>query len=462
MPGEGNVIELVRTELESVIGEGVRDIYISPLEFLFDPLAPSIALSDWHGCERLVSLSDLRSDDNYQIPEWVKGERRSRRTVYGEEAEQEHMAADDMVLLITVYHKPTRTLTRFIETAGPQLAIFRDPVDSARSANRLVPVQEQVFPLSFAGRDDSPFRAFVPVPAQDDPYGISQLLHARRSALEADKLETRRCNLTRQIKLVWAYDKTQGLDDDQIKQALAQRDFSVVGLDNPFGKPLTEMFQALPLPRIAPELYAGISDARSNVSQVTGMSDVPYGGAETATESENMMSIGSARKNRKVRLLLKYLSDVAATHRAYLAAWSPPGQTAEVLGGDGLPFIQQFGREAFAGDWRIDVFPGGASGSVSPVARKADLEMAGMLAPYLTPPAQLVLMRQMLTRAGWSSVDTLLRAQQMGMGMLPFGQQPMGGQPQGMDGRARADAFNVADQSGPQRLRAGINQLYEG
>jgi hypothetical protein len=320
----------------------------------------------------------------------------------------------------------------------------------------LTPILSERFPVTFRGVDDSPFTVFVPVPANDWPWGVSQVLHARVPAVEADKLRTRQANLTRQIKRVLVLDTNSGIDADDFRNALRQPDFSVVALKNSLNVDLDKVVKELPMPVVHKELFDGIRQATVDVMDSAGVPEGPYSGADTATESENIRSVTQARMDRKRAIWLQTVAVLARIHQGFLAAFAEEGQPMRTIGLDGLPVVLAYGREAFQGRFNLRAAPGGMSATVSPVQRKADLELVGLVGPRLGPNAGAVVLRQLFTRHGWTGVNALMKAVQADMRNM--GVPPMMATP---DGNLMAPSFNPADEGSGQTMRRGANALFE-
>lgn len=439
---------------ERLVWEGCEDQYISPLDFLTDPAAPTIRLSRWHGAERIVPLEDLRADGRYQLPAAIAETEYKRHTIYGGELGPDE-AVDRGVRVITCWDKGDRELVAFLEQHAPESA--------DTGVGELVCILAETLPLAFDLPHDSPFSDFVPIPGNDDPPGISQVLHTRNPAVEADKLRTRYANLAGQMKRIFTYDRQSGISEEELATALRAPDYSVIALNNAMGQDIKTIFSELPTPSVHPAIFGGIQQAINDVAATSGVTDIPYGGASTATESENIMAVGAARIQRKRRLYLDYLARVARAHLAYRAAFDAEGQAVQVFGIDGMPLNMRYGRAAFAGRWNVRASPGGTTGAVSPVQRKADLELLGMIGPVLGPSARAMLLRQILTRHGWSNVNGLMRAVAHDMAATGYPLMPQqGGGAMVPDGRLLADRFNPNDQTNGQAIRGGINALYEG
>ena len=460
-----------RTEARAV-WEGVQDEHVPVLEFLFDSGARSIKRAGWHGREQIVPLAELLRDSRYAVPEWIEPTSYRVRDLYGEDPQSEEQI-DDAVRVVTVWDKTHRQLLTFLETDAlpPEEAAVRRLTEAraprkARSSDgrpggacmNLVQIAGERFPVRFGHPDDSPFNVFVPLPANDVPFGISQIEHIRNQATEVDVLRTRVANLTRQLKRIFLYDKNAGVTQDQIDLALRANDFSFFGINREEGADLNKLFFEFPMPAIRAELFQQISQAEEDTRKTTGISEVPWGGAGTATESENIMAVGSARVNRKRRLYLAFVAEVARAHQAYLAEFAPDGQTAQVIGDDGLPMLLPYGREALQGNFLLDVQPGGGQTAISPVRQKMLVEAANLFMGKYGPKFDLRLMRQMLTLMDLRDVNGLIQAAREGIGLMP------GTMPPAMPGAAPGPRAmpNLNDYTDGQTIRAAINAPNEG
>ena len=458
---------LVEPFIETItLREEVGDAYVSPLEFLFDPQAPSIGLSVWHGWERVMPLADLEADPRFTLPPGVEETEWRRTNLYGDEPGHEEVS-EQGVRVVLCFDKRQRRLVAFLEQPEPNQQ--RKQVVDRQGVGSLTPIMAERFPVTFQGVDDSPFTAFVPIPANDWPWGVSQVLHARVPAVEADKLRTRMANLTRQIKRILVLDENSGLKAEDLRTALRQPDFSIAALKNSLGVDLDKVLKELPTPAVRPELFNGIQQAQVDVMDSAGVPEGPYSGADTATESENIRAVTGARMDRKRAIWLQTVANLAKVHLAFLAAFSEDGQMVQTVGIDGMPLVMPYGRDAFQGRFNLRAAPGGTSASVSPVQRKADLELVGLMGPRLGPNAGAMVMRQLFTRHGWTNVNALMKAVQAdlrNMGVPPMMPEGMGapgvpGMPAGAfstpDGNQMAPSFNPQDQSNGQTIRRAVN-----
>ena len=454
--------------ISRVIREECEDLFISPLDFLFDPQAPSIALSRWHGHEEIVALADLKKDGRFQLPEGLTDSRYRATNLYGEDVSLDQVS-EMGVALVWGYDKRHRELVAFVEQSAPDShALVAPGRENAWSDGKsLVPVLVERFPVAFDLPNDSPYSAFVPITAVDEPFGVSQVMHIRNPAIEADKLRTRQANITRQIKRILTFNAQSGLSEDQINQALASADFSVLKVNNTDGRPLSELIDELNMGQLHPELFQGIEQAKNDVAGTSGVTDVPWGGANTATESENINAVGSARVNRKRGLFLRYLAQVARVHKAFMATFAPDGRTVQVIGIDGVPLLMAYGREAFQGRFNLTANPGNDKYSASPVEKKADLELLAILDKGLAgmPHARVHVLRWLLTKWGQPGIEPLLRAVAFDLqaqGIPPMGMPQGPALPGGVDGNLLAAGGNPNDQLPQQAVRAGINMPNEG
>lgn len=433
---------------KEVLFDGVRDEHVSPLEFLFEANARSIDAANWHGMEKVVALDVLRQDPRYDIPEWIEPTSYRLRNLYGQESDIEEVEADSVKLII-VYDKVHRELVTFLEASGHNKGKKAKKGDDKKS---LIVIAAKKFPVRFTAPDASPFTAFIPIPANDHPYGISQVEHTRNPAVEADKLRTRMANLTRQLKRIpWA--RKGRVDADQLTRAFAKPDAEPVLLDIQENEDPAKLFGELPFPIVHTELFAGIQQARDDIRWASGVSEVPFGGASTATESENLMAIGGARPNRKRRLFLSFLTRIAALHRDYLRQFAPEGQTIRTMDVDGSELLLTYGREAFAGDIGLEVVAGGGATALSPVKQKMLLETGSAFMGKFGPEFDLVFLRQALTAMDSRDINHMMRAARAGM---------MGAAQPALPGNPQRPEVNLNDYTDGQTIRAAINAPSEG
>lgn len=211
--------------------------------------------------------------------------------------------------------------------------------------------------------------------------------------------------------------------------------------------------------KVTQETFSGIDRSKQDVAGTSGISDVPYGGAGTATESENMMQIGGARAARKRGIFLQYLESVSDVHLAFLARFAPPGATIMVPGLWG-PEPVRYGREAFGiGRFRLRAVPGGSAAADTPVQQKAKIDFAGMVAPFAGPALKLQLLELMATSLGIQDQARLRRAAVQDL--MGAQTQPPAGGPAGVDGRLLGGTPSPETMAPGQVMRRGINALNE-
>lgn len=438
---------------QETVWEGCQDEHLSPLQFLADASCKRFEKAAWLGFERPTKLAELKKDPRYNIPADITGTSFRIKDLYGTES-QDGEELTDAVMVIVIWDKLKRELLTFIETCN-HTATGSFAAATARASGGqkedLIPIRTERWPLPFSHPDDSPFSFYLPIPARDHPFGISQVEHTRNMAMEADKLRTRQANITRQIKRIPWYKKGR-IDPDQLNTALKSDDMVAVGLDIQDGEKSSELFGELPIPNVHPDIYKQYLIAEEGVDKVSGVSAVPGGGSDTATESEYIFQIGGARLGRKKRKYLKFLTTAAKRHRDYLRAFCAEGELIPVPDVDGRPMTLAYGRAAFEGKFDVEVIAGGGAMSVSPVKQKMLLEFGAQTGGKFGPLFDRAWLRQMLTQFDVRGVNELMRAAMMGM-MPPPGALPPPGQ---------APDFAAANYTGPQTLRGAINAPNEG
>lgn len=436
--------------LDVVRWEGCTDSWVPATEFLFDASARRIADSPWHGFERIVDLAMLRRDARYTIPDDVVGQTYQISDLYQETADASEI--HDAVKMYVIWDRNDYTLHTFLDQPLRERSGLkgrnRKKSNAARDNRSLLHIAHEPWPLTFAHPDDSPFTWFIPMPAQYHPFGISQVEHARIVALEADKLRTRQANQVRQMKRIIWYRKGR-MDQDELEKAIQSPDMVPVGLDLMESEKPEQLFGELPLPTSSAELGKHYAIAEDDVRKTSGISEVPWGGAETATESENIMAVGGARVNRKRQRKMLFLSEVASRHKDYMREFAPSGRTIVIPDADGLPLTLPYGREAFEGEFLMSVLPGGGAMTLSPVKQKLLLEASNLMMGRFGPAFDRVYLRQMMTMFDFRDINSLMRA--MGEGGAPG--LPGAGVP------AAGEA--LANVSNPQAIRAAINAPYE-
>ena len=437
-------------KVKETVYESVQDSHVSPTEFLCSSTCRTLFDSPWHGWERVVDLDELKADSRYDIPADVLGTAFNRTNIYGV-SDDEDSIEDNSVKLITVWDKLTYKLIHFIEYTAPSKDEGGKKKRRPPKKNllNLIKIYEAEWPVIFSHPDHSPFTFFVPVPANDLPFGISQIEHIRNQAVEKDKIRTRMANITRQIKNIFWFNKNR-LNSDDLDAALKSPDMKGVGLDIQPGEKPTDLLGSLPAPNIHPDIYRQAGLADDDVNRTSGIPEVPFTGADTATESENQMAVGGARPKRKKRIVLKFMGDVASRHRDLIRAFGPQGRTMVVPAADGTPLTLNYGREAFEGDFDIKVLPGGEALTVSPVKQKTMLEAAGMMLGKYGHQFDVIFTRQLLTMFDFRDINNLMAAAQQ----LP---------PDLQDGNAaQPENFSPENFTDAQAIRAAVNSPVEG
>ena len=438
--------------IEETVFAGVRDRVISPLNFLFSADATCIDDAAWHGYEAIVPLKTLRDDDRYDVPADVEPGKLTRRTIFQDATDGADNVVENAVRLLVVYNKPSRELITFIEADRKNQARTRGR--AKKRCESLIEIARDKYPVEFDLPEGSPFSVFIPTLAADDPFGVAMVEHIRNPAQEADKIRTRQANLTRQIKRIIGFDERSGLTEDNLLTALHKdKDFAVVGLPitGDF-KETKSMFFELPTPSIPVELFKQEALAVNTAREVAGLNETPYGGADSATESENMMSIGEARPRRRRRKFQAYLGRVASVHKCFLARFAGEGQTIQVVGADGARITLEYGRDAFRGRFRLEAAPGADEVNASPVRQKMLIELSAQVAGKFGPAFDLLWLREVLTRSNIRNVNALMEAAKQGAGL---------GQPPALPGQQMPE-MNLNDLTDGQALRAAINAPSEG
>ncbi len=402
-----------KPQMETVtLWEGMVDERISPLEFLCSSTCTSLDESHWLGFERIVRLDDLKSDPRFAgLPAGLKGGSYEIKTLQGERGPGgTDYYMEDSVKLIIVWDRMTRELITFLETSDKKerQAHKKDqPSDVSENFLRLKQVQ---FPVEFDNPQDSPFAVYIPIPASDHPYGVSQVEHIRNPALESDMMHTRFANQSREQKRLWVYDKNK-IEQSQVDDAInGKQSLAAMGMDVQDGEDLSRIFKDIQTVNIPDSLLNAATIAEDIVRKNSGVAETPFGGTETATESENQMMIGQARVNRKRNKLFSFLEQLAQIHLAYLRTFAPDGSSIRVVLADGTDALLNYGREAFMGRFNIKIEPGGGATAISPVRQKMLIEAVGMVGNNMGPKASLLLFREVLTQMDIRNVNGILQA----------------------------------------------------
>ncbi len=428
------------------IYENVRDERISPLELLLSSTAQSVDESFWFGFERVMRLEDLKKDSRYKIPGSIEGGTFEIKTLSGDHTPGTDYYQEDSVQVITIWDKTTRELLTFLESVtntGNREADAKEGASQGakrtgkNQKNDFYQLSKIKYPVKFDHPDDSPFAIFIPVPAADSPFGISQVEHIRNPALEADILRSRRANLARTQKRFFMYDKNK-IDQDQVSNALkSDQDMEAIGVDVQDGGDLSRLFKEVQTPNVPEALLQFAAEPEETVLKNSGILETPFTGADTATESEIQQMIGQARVNRKRNKMFNYLEQLARIHLCFMREFAPPGQEIRVSFADGSEQILYYGREAFQGKFKLKLEPGGGPSAISPVRQKMLIDAMGIVGPNMGPKANLMLFREVLTQLDVRNLNDILQAAREHLlgapapeQVPPPGQLPPGNAPQ--------------------------------
>lgn len=389
------------------IWEGVADERISPLDFLVSSTASSMDESHWLGFERIIRVSELKQDPRYadRLPKNLKGGTFTVKSLAGERGPGgTDFYMEKSVRVITVWDKDNRELLTFIETDDhPGKGNTADGAAFTR-------ISQAPFPVRFDNPGDSPFAFFIPIPAADHPFGVSQVEHIRNPALESDILRTRFANQTAKQKRFLAYDKNK-VDPGSVEEALtSNKTLEAIGLDVQDGMDMSRLFKDMQTGNLPDTILNAASQAEETVRKNSGVAETPFGGTETATESENQMMIGQARVNRKRNKLFSFLQTIAQNHLAFLRTFAPSGSQIRITLADGADAILNYGREAFQGTFNLKVQPGGGPSAISPVRQKMLIEAISIVGQNMGPKASLMLYREVLTQLDIRNVNGILQA----------------------------------------------------
>lgn len=445
-----------KPQMETVtLWEGMVDERISPLEFLCSSTCTSLDESHWLGFERIVRLDDLKSDPRFAgLPAGLKGGSYEIKTLQGERGPGgTDYYMEDSVKLIIVWDRMTRELITFLETSDKknrQAQKQDQPSDVSENFVRLKQVQ---FPVEFDNPYDSPFAVYIPISACDHPYGVSQVEHIRNPALESDMMHTRFANQSREQKRLWVYDKNK-VEQSQVDDAInGKQSLAAMGMDVQDGEDLSRIFKDIQTVNIPDSLLNAATIAEDIVRKNSGVAETPFGGTETATESENQMMIGQARVNRKRNKLFSFLEQLAQIHLAYLRTFAPDGSSIRVVLADGTDALLNYGREAFMGRFNIKIEPGGGATAISPVRQKMLIEAVGMVGNNMGPKASLLLFREVLTQMDIRNVNGILQAAREFMIPPTPPAAPMPGLPAGMP----SNLPNPEQMTNANQLGAAVN-----
>ena len=426
-----------KPQMETVpVWEGVVDERISPLDFLISSTANSMDESHWLGFERIVRLSELKEDPRYSgLPKDLEGGTYQIKTLQGERGPgSSDYYMEDSVRLVIVWDRDSREILTFLESNGRKNG--KDSSDKSsdirgdkKDKQSFYRLKQLPFPVTFDNPEDSPFSTYIPIPSNDHPFGISQVEHTHNPALASDMMHTRFANLSREQKRAWLYDKNK-VDPQQVEDLLdGKKSLGSLGMDVQDGEDLSRLFKDMQTVNIPDNLLNAATLNEDIVRKNSGVAETPFGGTETATESENQMMIGQARVNRKRNRLFSFMERIAQIHLAYLRTFAPDGSSIRVTLADGTDTILNYGKEAFSGRFNIKIEPGGGPTAISPVRQKMLLEAVGMISGTMGPKATLLLYREVLTQMDLRNVNGILQAAREFLMPPPSPAAPPGGMP---------------------------------
>lgn len=442
---------IYQPQMETItIWEGMVDERISPLEFLCSSTCTSLDESHWLGFERIVRLDELKADSRFSnLPKDIKGGSYELKTLQGERGPGgTDYYMEDSIKLIIVWDRFTRELITFLETCDKKNRKAQKKDQPNNGKETFIRLKQVQFPVEFENPQDSPFATYIPIPASDHPFGVSQVEHIRNPALESDMMHTRFANLSREQKRLWLYDKNK-VEQQHVDDAInGKQSLAALGMDVQDGEDLTRIFKDIQTSNIPDSLLNAATLSEDIVRKNSGVAETPFGGTETATESENQMMIGQARVNRKRNKLFGFLEQIAQIHLAYLRTFAPDGSSIRVILADGTDALLNYGREAFMGRFNIKIEPGGGASAISPVRQKMLIEAVGMVGNNMGPKASLLLFREVLTQMDVRNVNGILQAAREFM--IPQAQPgaPVGTPP---------NLPNPAQMTNPNQLGAAVN-----
>lgn len=437
------------------VWEGTRDVRISPLKFLFAYESDTIRGARWHGHEDIVRLDTLKKNPLYNIPGDIKGASFQTQDLYGKRDNAKD-TLDDSVRIINIYDKETREFIVFLETTP-------DNLDSKKKKNKpteksLIPIRVSKHPVRFTHPEQSPYCDLVLIPASDHPFSVTHIEHIRNPSNEVDKLRTRAANLTRMLKTILLFQQGRGVDEKTMQTAINRPESTPVFVKLEEGETWDDIYQKIDLGSLHPEILQQIQMGEESIRSIMGEAEVPFGGAETATESENQMAIGGARPRRKQDFLFEFIATVASRHKDFLRRFARDAQNMMFIADDGTEIFQVYGREAFEGDYLITATAGGGATNVSPVKRKALAEVFNMTAGRYGPTFDLLMLRENLVGLDVRNVNALMKAARQGLGSMAEVVPAPGGVNRGQGG----ELFNPNDQTNGQAIRAAVNAPNEG
>lgn len=439
--------------------EGMVDERISPLEFLCSSTCTSLDESHWLGFERIVRLDELKSDPRFAgLPADLKGGTYEIKTLQGERGPGgTDYFMEDSVKLIIVWDRMTRELITFLETSDKKERNAHKKDQPSQAPETFIRLKQVQYPVEFDNPQDSPFATYIPIPASDHPFGVSQVEHIRNPALESDMMHTRFANLSREQKRIWLYDKIKLKQEDVDDAINGKQSLAALGVDVQDGEDLSRIFKDIQTVNIPDSLLTAATLSEDIVRKNSGVAETPFGGTETATESENQMMIGQARVNRKRNKLFSFLEQLAQIHLAYLRTFAPDGSSIRVVLADGTDALLHYGREAFMGRFNIKVEPGGGATAISPVRQKMLIEAVGMVGNNMGPKASLLLFREVLTQMDIRNVNGILQAAREFMIPPAPPAAPAPGMPGGMPQGMPPSLPNPAQMTNPNQLGAAVN-----
>ncbi len=446
-----------RPTRRQVIYEAVQDDYVSPLEFLFDASAFSMWSASWHGREAITTLDALRAR-GFDVPEGIKPSAIRRKSLYGEDPQTDESLEEDSVRHITIWDKRRRELIDFIESSEFTQQAGRRRRGEKSVQSKLYELRRQQWPVTFDHPDKSPFSFLIPIPANDQPFGVSQVESIRVLGLEADKLRTRAANLTREQKLLVLF-RMGSISQEEMDAAMKSPDGAAVGVKVPEDAKWDDLIKTIQSTAVPRDLYTQIAQAVNDVDQNTGVSAVAQGGAETATESDRIFTIGSARITRKRNLKLRFIGQVAETHRCLLREFAPGGQSIVVPDEIGAPQMLTYGREAFQGRFEIQAMAG--ESGMTPVRQKFLSDMFGQLFQKFGPQFDLALLRNSLTMFDVKGMEALMRAARAGAQLPGMTPGAMPGLPGAAAPNAALPSASPQNFNSGQALRSAINAITE-
>lgn len=318
---------------------------IKPWDFLIDPDANTYEEAAWvaHRFHRrwIDAKNDKRWDEKAREKLEPTGHSEFYDEVMDNEAWQKN-SVDRDTAMSTFYEIWDKT-THEIIVVSPHVEI---PLE--------------VKPYPYQGHD-GPYQVIQFFPL-DKTFWALPYMHTFTPQVLADaKLKTELFDhLQRWTKIRGVYAKGRASEDDM--QRLAEtRSAEWIGMNLNFSEKLADILHIVPAPAVPPDMYKAMDKYKSDLDEVSGISENARGGGagvQTATEANIISMQSGLRTNDMKHVVDKFLRGSVRKMMGLLRQFWGSNRVIPVVGPDGAWWDLPVSKETLNGDYDIDIEPG--------------------------------------------------------------------------------------------------------